>query len=232
MTLLFKKPAIESKEYLTKLHKEIFKATKDLEELRSQFTEAHTALERDFEKRKAHTQKDIAALENTLAIKRQERAQLEAPLTLQSKALEQREDILSERESVLTEEFRVCFEKEREAEKKLEEVQALADDLGDEKVRLQVKEKLLVGREAGLKDREMKHLLNTDAQEREGNRIAGLLMERENAVSLREQNVESKLENISQREKELEKTRLLVQSQRESLLLAQKEHGSSNRRSS
>lgn len=197
------KAKVKPEEYLKALYDKIFATEKELEKWQADFKTAQISLEGDFEKDKARKEQALGSLENTLEIKRAEYAELSKPFMDRSQELNEREQKLLMRERQASEESQKAFETQKEAENKLADVQSLSDQLGETRVRQLVKEESLKNLEKTLKHSETQHLLKLERFSHEVNESAALIQERENAVMLKELNVQSKEENLVKREKEL-----------------------------
>ena len=233
-TRIFRKPKLESKEYLASLNAMIFEAEKKLLGLEDASVIAQTHIREEFEFIRKEKQAEIDALSSVLAIMQSERIELEKPITHKRLELDEREKKIEERAQKVRDDEQKALEREREAEAKLESVQQLADELGETRVRQVVKEKLLKGREDGLRDSENRHLLKIDQFNLSVRGVEEGLEERERVVKLRELNVNGKEENLEKREKELLNGHILLNDQRGTLArawkeLKQKQHGSTKR---
>ncbi len=169
-------------------------------------------------------------MERELVVKREERARLEAPLIEREQKMEnafkRKESEFLQRVQLVNEQEQHIFERERECEMKLESVRDLADDLGETRVRLSLKEKTIEGRERLVNERENQYLLRVKSLEESANKIAATIQERENAITLKELNAQGKEENLAKREEQLIQDKLKVNSQRQALMAAQ-QHGNS-----
>lgn len=211
------KAKVKPEEYLKALYDKIFFAEKGLEKRESDFKATKIAFEEDFEKDKARKEQEIVSLENTLGIKRAEYAQLSKPFIDRSSELDWREVKLIEREKSSSDEMQKAFHMEHEATNKLADVQSLSDQLGETQVRQLVKEESLKNLEKTLKHNENQYLLKVERFSHEVNESAALIQERENAILLKELNVQGKEENLIKREKELSDGRTWLTDQREVL---------------
>lgn len=230
---LFQKPKLDKKEYFANLEKEIFRVTEELEKAKTHFADAYVELDKEFSAKKALKEKELASLENTLMFLRSERAELEKPIEHKREELNQRESELKKREIEVLSESQKAYEREREAEKKLESVQELADELGETAIRHMVKEKLLNGREESIKSKEAQYLLKVEKFSHEVNESAARIQERENDLIVREANLDGKEENMVTREKELKAGYVLLNDRRTLLEkgwteLREKQHGKSD----
>lgn len=197
------KNRVKPEEYLKTLYDKISSVEKLVEEFEARYADTKLDLERTLGRRKLELEREISTLENVLIFKREEHAELVKPITLLSKALQEKESELLVREQLADEATQRAFEREREAEKKLESVQELADELGESRVRLTIKERTLQGREDLLKDKETQYLVRIERFSREVNESSARIQERVNEVTLKELNLQGKEENLVKREKEL-----------------------------
>jgi epidermal growth factor receptor substrate 15 len=203
--------------YLARLNAQIYEKEREWESISSSFEVKKNATDATFNEYTESLKRQIRELESVLALKRSERVELEKPYIGRSKELDERQSKLDERSKSLDEYAQATFEKERAAEGKLEGIQDLADTLGETRVRLTVKENLLNGREMLIKDKEMRLLVQDSKQQERANKIAAQLQERDNAVTLKELNVQGKEENLERREKELLDGFILLNDQRGTL---------------
>lgn len=232
--MLFQKPKVDQKEYLANLQAEIFRITEELEKIKTRFAQAYIDLENEFSSKKAQKEKEIDELENKLSLMRSERVELEKPIEYKRKELNERESELKVREIEGLAESQKAYEREREAERKLESVQELADELGETRVRHMVKEKLLKGREDGLKDKEAQYILKVEHFNQNKREATSKLEEKEKEILFKELNVQGKEENLERREKELLEGYVLLNDRRTLLEkgfkeLKEKQHGSPKR---
>lgn len=215
--MIFKKPDLDKKErekYLADLEKKIFLKEKELESINTASEITRRSLEESLNESANEIRKQIADLDNVLFFKREERVELEKPLTARSKALDEREQKLSIRSQSLDDAVQAVFERERATESKLEGIQDLADTLGETRVRLAVKEKTLQGRENLLRDRESNHLIQVEFFNENVKKSYESARQREYDVSLREMNIESEKENLVKREKQLSDDHIWLNDQR------------------
>lgn len=223
MTTLFKKPTIEPKKYLAELEAKILIKTKALEGLDGEYEGKKYALEEEFSKKKAFAERELFDITNALEIKRTDYAQKLIPITERSQGLDEREKTLLEKEGKVLEREQGVFEREHEVESKLSGVQDLADELGETRIRLKVKEKTLDGREKLLKDNEDTLLLRIERFSHEVNESSALLQERVNEIELRELNIKSNQENLAQREVALSNGKIRLADREATLARAWKE---------
>ena len=209
---------------------EIYRNPADLEALKMKVREEYFA---DFERERLDKRRTIDALDNVIALKQSKRNEAEVPLTEKWKAIGEREKDLQDREKILSEGLQKVFERESDAEKKLESVQCLADQLGETRVRQMVKEKTLQSLEKALKENETQYLSKVERFSHEVNEAAARIQEKENAVNLKELNVQSQEENLVKREKELLDGHIWLNDQRNVLARAwselkeKQQHGNS-----
>lgn len=234
MGKLFQRPKLEPKEYLAQLHKEITVITTELESLKESYVAKSIELNNDFEAERDKKQRELGELENTLVFKRMEQAELAKPFNTRTQELNERESALKDKESQFLSHEQQVFEREREAEKKLESVQDLADQIGEARVRQLVKDKLLIVKENTLKQRENAHLLRSEELAQKANDMHAEFLEREEKVSLRELNVESRSENLLERESTLAKANIMLRDREQMLKrgfdeLRLKQNGSTER---
>ena len=208
---LFKKPNLEPKNYLAKLQAEIFATEKRLEGLQGKYARKDGELDVEYQEKLAILKKDTDELENNLAIKRSEYTQLCKPFENKLGTLNEREKTLDERERTLAECEQSVFEREHDVENKLQGVQELCNQVGETTIKQADKERILTSREETLKQKETEILVGFEQLAEQRNRVQAELLTREEAVALRELNVESALENIANREKQIVKDLRLIQ---------------------
>lgn len=235
MARLFKKPKETSKQNPVGESLKELKAEEELDEFKSRVTQEKEILIESFEREKAEREALIKVLDNTIELKRQKREEAEVPLLERVRLIDERERVLAEKETQVSQDRQRAFETQREAERKLEDVQELTDQVGETRVRQMVKEKTLIERENVLKGRENEYLIKIEKFSHEINESAARIQERENAVYLKELNLQSKEENLAKREKELLNGHILLNDQRGTLErawneLKEKQHGSSSKR--
>lgn len=226
MIQIFKKPDLNKKErqaYLIDLESKILLKEKELdsitlacEALREKTT---TELCGDL---KSLTD-EIERVENVLKIKRSERVELDKPYISRIQNLDGREQELNQLLKSINEKEQSLFEREHVVESKLEGLKDLSDELGEARIRCQLKEKTLSQREDSLKRRESIYLANIEQFRNNERNFAAQMQKRESEISLREFNVESRTENQLQREKQLSDGFILLKDQRETLGRAWKE---------
>lgn len=220
--VLFQKPKLENKEYLANLQVEIFDVTRRLEGIKAQFEQKYVDFELDFDRRKAEKEKELHDINEKVAFLRSERVELEKPIDYKRKELNERDIKLAEREMLLVEERQNAFEREREAERKLESVKELADDLGEVSTRNKIKERLLKGREESIQQKEQDYMVKIEKLSHEVNEAAARIQERENAVIIKEENVRGKEENLVKREKRLAEQNIALNDKYATLLRTEK----------
>lgn len=197
------KSKVRPEVYLSSIYEQIFKIETELENKKQKFIQTVSGLEIDSEIKRKELWKDIDLLENVLAIKRAERIQLDRPFIDRTGELNQREIEIIEARKVVSQDQQKAFEIQRMAENKLEDVQILADQLGETRVRQMVKEHMLQEREKNVKGGEQKILLGFDSLYKRQQEVKTELKLREDAVELKELNVTSEKDNLVKREKEL-----------------------------
>lgn len=229
MSRLFQKPILKKESIFTdSIKNSTLEMEQKLEIAEKVFAEKCERLEEDFERRKSEKERAIALLDSTLELKRSRRAELEYPILERTKSLEDREALLVEREENVKKRENKVLEREREVDKGTEDIEILAEEVKKVEVRLESKEKLIAGRLAYLEDGERKYNLKIEAFSHEVNMAAARIQERENELSIKELNVQSKEENITKREEKMLEEKLLIESKRQALLAAQKLNGKSN----
>lgn len=203
---LFKKPHFGSTSFKEDINQDVDKILETLHSdstWEKKITLEKTAFEERWQREKDEKASIIKALDTTIALKRNKRDEAERPLIEFQKELNDRENALALTERTLFDETQKIRLKERDTERKLEDVQALSDQLGEVRRRHLVKEGLLIHREEMLKDKEMSYLTKIEKFSREVNESAAKIQERQNEVLMKELNIESKEENLKKREKEL-----------------------------
>lgn len=179
---------------------------------------------------KESKQKEVRELEEVLILKREEYTELNKPIAGREARAREREKHLDERAEKLDAEAQRIFERDHECDLKLESVKDLADQVGEVRLRMSVKEKQLESRESQLSEREAKYLVRiSDWNEHEA-QGRNKLQELRTDIELREFNIQSKEENITKREEALLEEKLLVQSQRQALLAAKNGKSSTTNR--
>jgi hypothetical protein len=197
------KSKVKPEEYLKTLYDKIEEKEKAFEALSQDYSNKDSSLAADFDRRKAEKEALIKIVDSTLEIKRSKRDEVERPLIDIQRGLQEQSQRLEEREKQIPIEQQKVFEREREAEKKLTDVQSLSDQLGETRVRLMVKEQTLEGREKALKHNENKILLGFEELAKKRNEVQSELLVREEEVTVRELTLQGKEENLVKREKEL-----------------------------
>lgn len=224
------KGKVSPEEYLSSLYEKIATVEKDLVIWESDLKRRKADSETEFIQKKTEKERLFKVLENTLETLRQQRDAAEIPVFEKLKVLDEREIILNEREKQVFAEKQEALRREEEASVKLEDVQILADQLGETRVRQMIKEKSLKELEKALQHNENLYLLKVERFSHEVNESAALIQERENTILLKEQNIESKEENLAKREEALINERLLIQSQRQALMAAKNDSLTTKRR--
>lgn len=197
------KTTVQPEEYLKALYEKIASTEHELIETEKEVKHSEEFLESEFEHQKMQKEAIIKVLDNTIALKRSKREEAERPFIEIQKELDVRAAVLLEKEKASADEMQRAFYMEREAENKLADVQSLSDQLSETRVRQLVKEESLKNLEKALKHNENQYLLKVDKFSQEVNMATALIQERENAILLKELNVQSKEENLVKREKEL-----------------------------
>lgn len=208
---LFKKPKLEPKDYLANLQAEILVAERRFEELDGKYAAKSVQLEHEYAAKLLLLTKDTDALENSLAIKRSEYAQLSKPFEDRSSVLNEREKQLDGREETLNSYEQTVFQREHDTENKLQSVQELCNKVGETNIKQQVKEGILKLREESLKEKETEILAGLEHLALKRNEVSAELLKREEIVTLRELNVDSERENLVNREKQIEKDLRFIQ---------------------
>lgn len=197
------KAKVKPEEYLKTLYEKITSIEEEIGKTEKEVSNAQFKLREDFEREKMQKEQIIAVLDNTIALKRSKREEAERPFIEIQKELDVRAEKLLAREKASVDEMQKAFHMEQEAQNKLTDVQALSDQLGETRVRQLVKEESLKNLEKALKHNENQYLLKIDRFSHEMNESTALLQERENAMMLRELNLQGKEDNLVKREKEL-----------------------------
>lgn len=188
------------KEYLKTLEANIFSKSKEWEALQTKIDFDKTNLERSFERVKTERETELATLENSLVLKREERRRLEQPLEEREKILDERKQQFDQRDVILEGREQQVFEREHEAELKIESAKDMVDKLGETQVFLLRKETALNARDNALSQRETMYLVQVDQLNDEKRRLKVEMEKRETDVSFRELNLRGKETNIIQRE--------------------------------
>ena len=207
MVRLFTKP-------VKKVVQDTFEAPKELVKLNPAYEQRKKELEADFQARKLSLEAQLRVIENSIEIKRSKREEAEVPITERIKVAEERERKVLLREEEVARNQQQAFEQERKAETKLEDVQILSDQLGETRVRQMVKEQTLEVREKVVRQNENRVLLGIDALNKRQIEVQAGLSLREEAVTLRELDIQSKEENLVTREKELSDGHIWLNDQR------------------
>jgi hypothetical protein len=161
-TKLFKRPEIDKTALLEELEKSIFDKTERVEALDRIFKDKNDTLEAHHSSLKSAKEKEIADIENILAFKRQEHEQLLKPTVEREIAVGKRETDVFEREKSVFSREQDALEKEQEATKALSDLENLSDEIGDTKVSLDRREKIIAAKESALKDKENEYLFKVD----------------------------------------------------------------------
>lgn len=209
--------------YISALYSEIYEKERELEALNLSSNTLRNALNASFLEDSERIKKELEGLKSQLAIKRAERIELDKPITDRQNSLDARAISLDVRAKEIDEKEQKVFEGERENEMKLESLKDLADNLGETRTRLVIKEKLILGREGNLKNREVQYLVAVENLNERERQFVEAVKEREYALQLKELNVQSKEENLVKREKELSDGHIWLNDQREVLERAWKE---------
>ncbi len=225
---------VKPEEYLKSIYNKISEKELELASFERRASERKDKEEQSLAADKLKRENEINTLEAVLVEKRAERANLEKPLTERIAALDNRENVLNDLEKTLKDNEQSVFEREKACDVQLDGIKDMADELGETRLRLSVKEKQLKGREDRIKEGETAHMLKVDKFSQEVNKAAAIVQERENAVLLKEQQVDAKEENLVKREKELLNGHILLNDRRGVLArawkeLGEKQHGKSNR---
>lgn len=202
-TRLFSKPVENDEKGLQKLKEEIFRTTKEYESIEASFETKKTSLESEYSTRKSNLIAEIDSLEETLKSKRQERSNLERPITERVSDLDKREKNLDIRETNLNKFEASISDRELIVEQSTSDVQDLIDSTHEKSIGLLSTERMLKIRDNGIIERENKYLLQIEEFSKERSDRENELSKREKQIGIRELNIKSKEENLSQREKEL-----------------------------
>ena len=208
------KQKVKPEVYLQTLYAKIAEKEGELRLITEKDETMRRSIEQSFQVDKAKYIRELQAIENDLVFKREERAELEKPLTERIKALDERQKLIEQEETSQKEERQRLFEKDAALESKLEGVRDLSDNLSEQHTKLQVREQLLQGKEERLKDSEMKHLVRISQWNEQEANLRNDWQAREYAVALREVSLEGKEENLIKREKQLSDGLLWLQDQR------------------
>lgn len=208
------KVKVKPEEYLKTLYDKIFSKEKELEEFISNASTKKESLEKDYVENKAGKEKEILSLESVLGIKRAEYAELNKPFIDRTKELDIRESLLNKSGFSLKEEQQKVFEKERFLENRVVDIQHMLDQLGEVRVSLSKEKELIDGRQTLIKDRELEYMAKIELFAKEIKEAHSLLEQEKESLSLRELNVQGALENIEQRETQIEKDRIFMADQR------------------
>lgn len=230
---LFKKPDLHIKEredYLKNLESAILVKEQELVLINRSADETKRSLDESLEVSSAAIRKQITEIDNVLKIKQSERAEIEKPIADRNKSLDERASLLDVRAKDIDSREQNVFEREREVESKLEGLKDLSDDLGETRTRLLIKEKLVLGRESVLKNRETEYMLAIQNFQAEDKKFLERVKEREYALQLKELNLEGKEENLKHRERELLNGHILLNDQRGTLERAWKEFESKKKK--
>ena len=217
------KQKVKPEAFLAAILEKIRKAEEDFKARRIAL-EAQEEEERlTYERTKQQKIDEIKILDSSLVFKREERAELLKPLDSKRIELTQWEERLKSKEEVLDTETQNAMRKEKEYESKLDSVRDMADELGEQRVKIQVRERMLDGKEEKINDSEMKHLVRISQWNEQEANLRNDWQAREYAVALREVSLEGKEENLVKREKQLSDGLLWLQDQRGVLARAWKE---------
>lgn len=224
------KQQTEREKYLARLDSQIFEKEKEWEAHRVSIETNTRAMDESFRKHNERLTTDLQTLESELAIKRQERAELNAPLDAQKHSLDEREKQIALKEKASQEKGQSLFEKDRLYEVKLDSVKDLSDQLSEARMSLSIREKRLEVKERTLSQHEMEYLAAVQNLKENEKNITVALQAREYAASLKELAVQSREENLIQREQKLLENNIRLTDQRGVLArawkeLEQKKHG-------
>jgi hypothetical protein len=200
--------------YLKSLYEKIGSKEKEWETRQIQINENWIAMDKTFQGHVASLTKELKDIENALVFKREESAELEKPLTERIKAIDAREQKVIQSELDIKTQEQAVFEKERATEAKLDSIKDLSDELAEMRVRLNIREKQHASKEASLKTKEMEYLVAVQNLKENEKNISAALQNREYAVSLKELGVQSREENLIQREQKLSEGHIWLNDQR------------------
>lgn len=187
-------------EYEVRLDKSIFQKESDLARLEREYLFKQEKQEHEFSLKESELNGKIGVLENVLVSKRQEHAYLLKPLTEKEKQIDDRKIQQGEREKVLEMREQQVFEREYEADKKMESLTDMLDEMANSRRAILHRERVLDSKEQALADSESRHLLTVSSFNDLKNRHTIDMERRETDVSFRELNVRGKETNLSQRE--------------------------------
>lgn len=216
------KSKIKPELYLSLVYQKIEMKEKELVLLSRDFEAKRSATEESYITDKNKLERDINALEDVLIGKREERTYLEKPLIEKEFALRERSKVLDEQAEAIKDKEQSVLDKERQCDQRMESLQDLASELGEKSLLLHKRENKLTQLESVLKEREKEHLIKAELLNQKMRSDSEQLSKREYAANLKEINIEGARENIQIREQKLAKEGLLVKSQRQALLAAQK----------
>lgn len=208
------KEKVKPEIYLKSLYGKILEKEKEWEVIQQQTAENKIAIDKTFQEHVASLTKELKDIENALVFKREERAELEKPLTERIKIIDARELKVIQSELDIKAQEQAVFEKERTTEAKLDSIKDLSDELAEMRVRLNIREKQHASKEASLKTKEMEYLVAYQNFREEAAKIRNQFQEREYAIAMRELNVQSKEENLVSREQKLTDGHIWLNDQR------------------
>lgn len=203
--------------YLKSLYEKIGSKEKEWEVIQQQTAENKIVMDKTFQEHVASLTKELKDIENALVFKREERAELEKPLTERIKAIDAREQKVIQSELDIKAQEQALFEKDYATEAKLDSIKDLSDELAEMRVRLNIREKQHDAKASSLKNKEIEYLVAYQNFREEAAKIRNQFQEREYAIELRELNVQSEKENLVKREKELSNGYILLTDQRGTL---------------
>ena len=217
------KQKVKPEAFLKTIQEKIVKAEEDFKTRDTILRALEEEGKLNYERTKQQRIDEIKILDSALALKREERAELLKPLDSKRIELTQWEDRLKSKEEVLDTETQNAMRKEKEYESKLDSVRDLADELGEQRTKLQLRERVLDGKEEKIKDSEMKHLVHIAQWNEQEANLRNQWQAREYAVALREVSIEGKEENLIKRERQLSDGLAWLQDQRGVLARAWRE---------
>ena len=172
---LFPKPNLAPEKQKENLEVDINRLQIKYEHLSGDYSDKMAILEAEYSTRGANLNREIQDLERTLVSKRQEKTELEKPLT-------EREHIVSVKESEVKRLFKELEDKNEELNKREftirkqeETVEDFADDLGEAKRAIKERLDIVKAKEHILKQKEQDYLLKVDTQN-------GLLKDKEKEI--------------------------------------------------
>jgi len=224
------KEQTEREKYLARLNAQIYQKEREWEEKQALVAANTVALDESFRKHAENLTNQIQELESQLVLKRTERKELEKPFEDRKRVLDERETTILKREEAASEKEQELFQKERSYEIKLDSIKDLSDQVSEARLTLTIREKKIEAKENALSRREMEYLVAVQNLKEQEISIRNAFQTREYAVALKELSVQSKEENLVQREQKLLEGNIRLTDQRDVLARAwkeveQKKHG-------